>query len=70
MPWPILICKTDQCDTSRGQVVVHKGIDFKLADIIESEIVGWDSVVGLENSKHELIEMAISHVKSSDLVTG
>lgn len=73
---PGSVSKTDQSDTSRSQVVVPKGIDSKLVDIIENEIVdrspavAWDSVAGLEKAKQALMEMVILPVKRSDLFTG
>lgn len=60
----------------RNQASVLKGIDPKLAEIIEKEIldrtpaVSWDSIAGLEKAKQTLMEMVILPIRRRDLFTG
>ena len=56
--------------------LVPKGVDSKLASLIENEIldktptVTWESIAGLEKAKQTLLEMVILPMKRSDLFTG
>ncbi|KAJ7521328.1 hypothetical protein O6H91_19G048300 [Diphasiastrum complanatum] len=60
----------------RTQSTPVKGLDPKLAEIIENEIVDrspavkWDDVAGLAKAKQALMEMVILPTKRSDLFTG
>ncbi|MCO5586840.1 hypothetical protein L7F22_040785 [Adiantum nelumboides] len=62
--------------TSNIEALLPKGVDSKLAAIIENEIldqspaVKWDSIAGLENAKQVLMEMVILPIRRSDLFTG
>ena len=56
--------------------LVPKGVDSKLASLIENEIldktpaVTWESIADLEKAKQTLLEMVILPMKRSDLFTG
>jgi spastin len=56
--------------------VVPKGVDARLASLIENEIldssqpVKWESIAGLEKAKQALQEMVILPMRRSDLFTG
>lgn len=62
--------------SSDKDAFLPKGVDSKLAMIIENEIldrspaVTWDSIAGLEKAKQALMEMVILPIKRSDLFTG
>lgn len=66
----------DRRDSSRSRAAVPKGIDSKLVDIIENEIVdrspdvAWDYVAGLEKAKQALMEMVVLPIRRSDLFVG
>lgn len=62
--------------SSRSGGLLSKGVDSRLAEIIENEIldrtpaVTWNSIAGLEKAKQTLMEMVILPIKRSDLFTG
>eukprot|EP00250_Pteridium_aquilinum_P014956 c22302_g2_i1 orf=409-1845(+) len=62
--------------SSRNEALLPKGVDSRLAGIIESEIldrspaVTWNSIAGLEQAKQTLMEMVILPIRRSDLFTG
>ncbi|KAH7373120.1 hypothetical protein KP509_17G038000 [Ceratopteris richardii] len=63
-------------NSMEGSSLLPKGIDSRLASMIESEIldrrppVAWDSIAGLGNAKQALMEIVILPIKRSDLFTG
>lgn len=66
----------DARGSSRSGGLLPKGVDSRLAEIIENEIldrtpaVTWNSIAGLEKAKQTLMEMVILPIRRSDLFTG
>eukprot|EP00249_Psilotum_nudum_P012684 c23918_g1_i2 orf=1-1029(-) len=74
--YPGVSSTTDPGGPSQSVVPGPKGIDSKLAAIIENEIVDkspdirWDSIAGLEKAKQALMEMVILPIRRRDLFIG
>ncbi|KAI5084206.1 hypothetical protein GOP47_0001141 [Adiantum capillus-veneris] len=62
--------------SSDNEALLPKGVDSRLAAVIENEIldrspaVNWDSIAGLDKAKQTLMEMVTLPIRRSDLFTG